>query len=94
MERHIDDMDKAVAANKPIDLGALKVFRQFRWLFAPVDDLRIQKLIVDEGRKRQSFLETRMIKDDTFPGDDLLVDEAKGTAGDDIVAVPIVSNGR
>ncbi len=93
MERHVDDMDKAVAANKPIDLGALKVFRQFRWLLAPVDDIRIQKLIVDERRKRQNFLETRMIKDDTAPDDDLFVDEAKAKAGGDIVAVPIVSKG-
>ncbi len=78
MERHIDAMDKAVTANKPIDLGALKVFRQLRWLLSPADDSRIQKLIVDERRRRQNFLETRMIKDDTVPDDDLLVDEAKG----------------
>ena len=82
-----------MAANKPIDLGGLKVFRQFCWLLSPADDRRIQKLIVDERRKRQNFLETRMVKGDTVPDDDLLVDEAKGTAGGDIVAVPIVSKG-
>ena len=93
MVRHIDNMDKAVAANKPIDLGALKVFRQFRWLLAPEDDVRIQKLIVDERRKRQNFLETRMIKDDAALDVDLFVDEAKATAGGEIVAVPVVSKG-
>ncbi len=34
-----------------------------------------------------------MIKDDTAPDDDLSVDEAKATAGGDIVAVSIVSKG-
>jgi hypothetical protein len=91
MERHVDDMDKAVAANKPIDLAALKVFRQFRWLLAPEDDNRIQKLIVDERRKRQNFLETRMIKDDTAPDDGIFVGEAKAKkkAGGDIVAASV-----
>jgi hypothetical protein len=63
MSAHIKHLDLQVLGPKPIDLGSLEIFRQFRWLLSSEDDARIQKLIVDERRKRQNFLENRMIKD-------------------------------
>ena len=95
MERRIDDMGNAVAANKPIALPDTKVFRQFLCLLAPEDDVLIQKLIVEERRNRKNFLENRMIKNDTDTDDVLCDDEpqakAKAKAGDDIVLSEMVS---
>lgn len=63
MAAHIQELDKALEAMRPLDLSALKVFRQFRWLLSHADDARIQKNIIEERRKRQNFLENCMLKD-------------------------------
>lgn len=68
MVSHVREVDNAQKAGKQVDLIALKVFRQFRWLLTPEEDGRIHKLIVDERRKRQNFLEGHTIKDDETHG--------------------------
>ncbi len=63
LREHMKELENTVAGNKPIDLGALKIFRQFRWLLSNEEDDRTQKLLTEARRKRQNFLENRMIKD-------------------------------
>lgn len=63
MSHHIAEMDRAREAARLVEMSALKVFRQFRWLLSQADDARIQKNMVEERRKRQNFLENCMIKD-------------------------------
>ncbi len=63
MQAFLKQLNDPLAAGKSIDLSSLKVFRQFRWLLSPEEDARVQKLIVEERRKRQNSLESHMIKD-------------------------------
>jgi hypothetical protein len=81
MKEHVKELDNAVAGTRPIELGALKLFRQFRWLLTPDEDIRIQKLIMVERHKRQNLLEGRMLQDckvDSDIGDGM--GEAKPTS--------------
>ena len=63
VKKHIEKVDTRVANSQPVDLAGLKLFRQYRWLMTSEEDVRIQKMIMDERRKRQNFLEGRMLKD-------------------------------
>ncbi|CAK0874984.1 unnamed protein product [Prorocentrum cordatum] len=46
-----------------VDLTSLKVFRQFRWLLTPQEDLVVKRCVTEERRKRQNILEKGMIMD-------------------------------
>jgi len=60
---HLRSVEQAVEAGKHPDLAALKVLRQWRWLLTLDEDARVQRLIIEERRKRQNFLEGRMLQD-------------------------------
>jgi len=83
----LKQLEQDLTECKAIDLGCLKVFRQFRWLLSPSEDARIQKLIVEERRKRQNMLETHMIKD-AQPGDPALTDAPPSAAAAAAPAAP------
>ena len=65
MQEHVGRFkEKVEAASQTISLENLRLFRQFRWLLPPADDVLVQKVIMAERKKRQNILQARMLTDD------------------------------
>ena len=68
MELHCADLEATLAKKDPsLRLPSLRLFREFRWLLPHQLDVKIQKLINEERKRRQNLLDGRMLLDGACP---------------------------